>query len=430
MRVKILRLTTRALGMTTAAATAVTIAGLHLTPALAAPTQVISVPCNTSALVEAVATAPSGSTLLLAPGCTYVLDQALPTISKTLFITGPATLQRSYAEDTPDFTIMTIAAGGVIRQAMTTSGHVVLNHVSFVNGDSREDGVNGGAIYNKRGAYLAIDGGTFSHDFASHEGGAILNCGTLHVKGANFTHDGAQFGGAIANEYTASVISSSFSHNRASDGGGIYVHGPTSVDLSSFTGDNNAEYGGATYVSSATLTLTNSQINDNDAKYGGASYNWRGQLNVAGDTFDSNGGSGDHQGGAIYNLHHMSLAGSTFAGNQATYGGAVYNTDIATMSFDKIETNTAATDGGGIYNVYELSISDTNLHNNHAGHDGAGIYNEEFLTITGSELAHNLAGTAGGGIYNEDSTTISTTSVDENTPDNCAPPGSVAGCIG
>jgi len=70
MRVQFPKLTTRT-GL--AAAAVVTVAGLSLAPAEAAqkaPLFPVPVPCSTAALVAAVTNAPSGSTLLLAPGCT------------------------------------------------------------------------------------------------------------------------------------------------------------------------------------------------------------------------------------------------------------------------------------------------------------------------------------------------------------------------
>jgi predicted outer membrane repeat protein len=76
------------------------------------------------------------------------------------------------------------------------------------------------------------------------------------------------------------------------------------------------------------------------------------------------------------------------------------------------------------------TVSSTKVNRNHAVHDGGGIYNEEFLTISGSQVEQNSAGTTGGGIYNQDSVTLSRTAVVSNTPNNCAPRGSVAGCIG
>src|ERR1700691_6224339 len=136
MHVQFPKLTTRVIELTAVAAAAVTIAGLSIAPAQAAPDLTIPVPCSTEALFAAVSSAPSGSTLLLAPGCTYVLDQGLPMINRALtFIGGPSTLARSDAEETSKFSIMSICNGG----------YVVLHDVSFVNGDSSDDGINGGA---------------------------------------------------------------------------------------------------------------------------------------------------------------------------------------------------------------------------------------------------------------------------------------------
>src|ERR1700691_1757790 len=138
MHVQFPKLTTRVIELTAVAAAAVTIAGLSIAPAQAAPDLTIPVPCSTEALFAAVSSAPSGSTpsgwtLLLAPGCTYVLDQGLPMINRALtFIGGPSTLARSDAEETSKFSIMSICNGG----------YVVLHDVSFVNGDSSDDRIN------------------------------------------------------------------------------------------------------------------------------------------------------------------------------------------------------------------------------------------------------------------------------------------------
>src|ERR1017187_53004 len=79
--------------------------------ALAAPTPAtVLVPCSASALASDISAATSGETLLLTPGCTYYLHSALPDITTDLTIEGyGATLQRSYAPDTPDFTILTVS---------------------------------------------------------------------------------------------------------------------------------------------------------------------------------------------------------------------------------------------------------------------------------------------------------------------------------
>ena len=50
--------------------------------------------------------------------------------------------------------------------------------------------------------------------------------------------------------------------------------------------------------------------------------------------------------------------------------------------------------------------------------------------MTGSQVLHNIAA-AGGGIANQGGTvTLTGTRVAGNTPDNCEPPGTIAGCTG
>jgi hypothetical protein len=53
------------------------------------------------------------------------------------------------------------------------------------------------------------------------------------------------------------------------------------------------------------------------------------------------------------------------------------------------------------------------------------------LTADDSTLAGNTAGAGGGGIYLDSGTvTLHDSTVTGNVPDNCAPPGAVAGCTG
>src|SRR5260370_18651650 len=71
-----------------AAIATVLAAGLGFAPVALATTASIAVPCDTSDLVSAIGAAPSDSTLLLAPDCTYILTSALPTITKHLGFFG------------------------------------------------------------------------------------------------------------------------------------------------------------------------------------------------------------------------------------------------------------------------------------------------------------------------------------------------------
>jgi hypothetical protein len=77
--------------------------------ALAAPRGVVNVPCSAVALTAAIKGASSGETLSLAPLCSYGLTAALPPIMKKLTIKGNhATLERSAATGTPEFSILTV----------------------------------------------------------------------------------------------------------------------------------------------------------------------------------------------------------------------------------------------------------------------------------------------------------------------------------
>jgi hypothetical protein len=68
-----------------------------------APSGIVSVACNTPALISAVADASYGQKLQLSFGCTYRLTEPLPDIDTSLTIVGMgATLERSEASGTPE----------------------------------------------------------------------------------------------------------------------------------------------------------------------------------------------------------------------------------------------------------------------------------------------------------------------------------------
>ncbi|MEV7522379.1 hypothetical protein [Streptomyces sp. NPDC091371] len=59
-----------------------------------------------------------------------------------------------------------------------------------------------------------------------------------------------------------------------------------------------------------------------------------------------------------------------------------------------------------------------------------GLYNVGTTSLTGSAVTGNRAA-AGGGVFEAaGAVTLSATAVAANTPDNCAPQGSVPGCTG
>ncbi|MFF3460183.1 hypothetical protein ACFYXH_39035 [Streptomyces sp. NPDC002730] len=68
-----------------------------------------------------------------------------------------------------------------------------------------------------------------------------------------------------------------------------------------------------------------------------------------------------------------------------------------------------------------------------AGSRGGGLFNDSgTVTLTDSKVVKNRAVAGGGGIFEELGSTVilGRTEVANNTPNNCAPPGAVPGCIG
>jgi predicted outer membrane repeat protein len=272
-----------------------------------APSAVVSVACNTPALMSALSDA-SSQKLLLAFGCTYVLTAPLPEINTNLTIVGyGASLERSEADDTPDFTILTVGAADVN-----------LIEVNFYNGgdgfDSDDDGDDyAGAIVND-GGNVSVLGGTFEGNASNEYGGAIYNeSGTLALNSTYFGYNGAQLGGAIYNEDTMTMRSSHFFDNEAQWGGAIYNSDIATVIGTTFTQDG-AEFGGALY-SDDQATLSSVTIQDNNAYQGGGIYNdddlTVASSNIKGNFADENGG-----GGIFNDDETVSLSRTNVTGNE------------------------------------------------------------------------------------------------------------------
>jgi len=137
------------------------------------------------------------------------------------------------------------------------------------------------------------------------------------------------------------------------NGGGVYNSGDLTVDDCTFQ-DNTAgtptqsKFGGAIYMSTGATTIaTNSTFSGNKAYQGGAIYNnsgSNGKLTVTNCTFSGNGGI-IFGGGAIYNNTRGTLiaTNTTFSGNQALggggSGGAILNTGGAPKSATATATN-------------------------------------------------------------------------------------------
>ncbi|HTX26900.1 MAG TPA: hypothetical protein VME19_07785 [Streptosporangiaceae bacterium] len=293
--------------------------------ALATPPPSTFVPCNTS-LGTAITDADTGAVLTLAPGCTYWLTAGLPLISKTLTIVGhDSSVTRSYADDTPSFSIFSVRSGG----------DLTLTNLNVRNGDGDD---NGGAISNVNG-FVTINGGTFS-DNDGADGGAVYNddgIGTLTVNDATFDdNDASVDGGAIYNV----------------EGSTVTIHGGR------FSDNDATDNGGAIY-NDHTLTVDGATFTRNSGENGGAIYSYNDDPTINGGTFGQNYASDD--GGAIYNGGLMTVTNAMMDLNTAEYGGAVYNDDDGnvTLTGDMIMFNRASEEdgGGGVYNDADGTVT-------------------------------------------------------------------------
>jgi hypothetical protein len=87
--------------------------------------------------------------------------------------------------------------------------------------------------------------------------------------------------------------------------------------------------------------------------------------------------------------------------------------------------------GGGIDNGAFFTVNNGQVSRNTATSDGGGISNESSLTVVNGVVTKNLAHVTGGGIYENGGTaSVTTSTIKRNTPNNCFPLGSIAGCIG
>ena len=81
---------------------------------------------------------------------------------------------------------------------------------------------------------------------------------------------------------------------------------------------------------------------------------------------------------------------SSFTGNTANEGGAIYNAagGTASVTGPTFSGNTAGTYGGALFNMGTMTVSGT-LSDNTAEYDGGAVYNQGLMTILSSTLGGN-----------------------------------------
>ena len=264
-----------------------------------------------TALKCANAQSPFADDITLATDGSYTLTEdytggyGLPVVQVDATVIGNgATIERSAANDTPDFGLLHVG----------TNGSLELQNLTLRNGV-------GGTVNNQQA------------------GGAVLNQGALTLTGVTLT---GNTGSALRNLGTLTVSDSTFSDNSGALGAAINTYQPggndpeTRVENSTFNG-NTAQVGGAVY-NDALAFITNSTLAANSA---------------------------DTNGGGIYNAGNGStiITNVTLANNDASNGANVYsvaggvrfrNTLLAApqgganCAFTTGDTSNFADDGGNL----------------------------------------------------------------------------------
>jgi len=245
------------------------------------------------------------------------------------------------------------------------------------------------------------------------------------------------------------------------DGGAIFLYAGNTLTISDCTFSSNSATGnGGAIRADGALTLWNATFDDNEAgNIGGAIASFGGALEIHTSSFTNNRAPAN-RGGAIISSDTTTIVDSTFSGNTANTGGAIffsaasltverttfedndasYGGALSLRCFDTspcgsvgIEDSTFSLNdadhatlgkGGAIYSIHIglLSIASTTFSANSAVVLGGAIYFNwgTTLALRNTTLAYNDSGNAGG-IYNDGGSldTVANNLFAHNTGGNC-----------
>ncbi len=312
-----------------------------------------------------------------------------------------------------------IDANGLSRIFKITSGPVILNNITFVNGHSTKDS-DGGAILVSYGN-LEVKNCQFSDNFAEEYGGAIASSsGTVDVYNTVFYNNTAKYHGGAIYAYDAVVDKSVFDSNgvttkSSSDApSGIDLRGLGGAIFSAKVKANNTSFknnyvvnsglyqieeGGGAIAVTKSVDCNNCDFENNSALKGGAifalapyssDFNPENQVNVDNSRFTKNSA---YNGGAICSNYNVTTNNSVFKGNSATgYGGGAINTGYNSNNnvFENtLFSNNTANNYGGALSISHSHIKNCTFEYNKARHGGA-IFSLSF-DIAESVLHDNVA---------------------------------------
>ena len=278
---------------------------------------------------------------------------------------------------------VTIDGANVSRLFTVADGvTLTLNNMIITNGSAEK----GAGVYVNSGAELLADSVNFINNTAVKRGGAIYSEGKVLVDDCLFESNDVTFrtanedngGAAIYNlNGVLNIYRSNITNNlkdiviREGNNGdllvGVVVTSGDTFIIDSYFANNTGSWGGAIsslgYMNTNhyTLYVMDTTFEGNNATFGGAIFVESSNLKVDNCTFENNKGVGvgssgtsNTQGGAIVVFPtgaSADITDSTFIGNSANAGGAVSfaGVDGDTTVDNCTFINNAANDGGAVY---------------------------------------------------------------------------------
>ncbi|OWT32776.1 hypothetical protein BGI41_05900, partial [Methanobrevibacter sp. 87.7] len=326
--------------------------------------------------------------------------------------------------------------------AIYNHGYLYINNCTFYNNKVIDplsgtyiDYNRGGAIFNY-GGYLIIRNSTFTNNTAPL-GGAIFtgadvaNRSFTDIENCKFiVNNGSSYndaGGAIYLYYTQLYVKNSLFENNTAlslnnysfykgSGGGtgaaIYLRTTSVASITNcdFISNHALYWGGAIKTYNNVSNISDCRFINNSAQSGGALHGYFGLINNC--TFINNTGvkgeginSNTIRGGAIDSEGKSNIYNSTFIGNTANEGGAIF-TGFGNAIIDGcyFENNTGV-NGGALQNYHNVvNVTNSTFLNNQATTGGAiyhslSYYGSASQFYVGNCSFLNNDGTIGGALY-------------------------------
>ena len=263
---------------------------------------------------------------------------------------------------------------------------------------------------------ITLDGnGTTQCFFITNNGVVTIGSGTTiqnFIDTKNEDGPAIYMTGGTLNIFDGATIQN---NNSNTQGGVIQAYNGTTVNISGGTFKNNkSERDGGAIAAYGSLNITGGIFENNEAKKtsGAIIIGKNRAANISNTTFKGNKAS---TGGAIYSSKKFSVSKATFENNTANWGGAIFASKKLTLNDVTFKNNKVTSAGGALYLQGGADINKTNFIENTADINGGAIYikkgdsniKECVFTKNGTQaifIAHENNGT----------TTISDTTFTEN----------------